>query len=79
MSLPADAKLTIDGAATTSTSSLRVFTSPQLPVGKEFHYNLEAKLVRDGKPVVFDKSITVRAGQETRVNMDAGLASVASR
>ncbi len=79
MSLPADAKLSIDDAATTSTSSVRVFTSPELPVGKEFHYNLKAEMVRDGKPVVLGKSITVRAGQETRVNMEAGLAGVASR
>ena len=56
-----------------------MFTSPELPVGKEFHYNLKAEMVRDGKPVVLGKSITVRAGQETRVNMEAGLAGVASR
>ena len=64
MSLPADAKLTIDDAATTSTSAVRVFTSPELPVGKEFHYSLKAELVRDGKPLTLSKDITVRAGQE---------------
>ena len=42
VSLPADATLTIDDAATVSTSSLRVFTSPILPNGRDFHYTLKA-------------------------------------
>jgi uncharacterized protein (TIGR03000 family) len=78
VSLPADAKLTIDDAATISTSAVRVFTSPTLPVGQEFHYTLKAEFVRDGKPVVDSKEVTVRAGEETRVNM-AGVNGVASR
>ena len=77
VSLPADARLTIDGAATISTSAERVFTSPTLPVGEDFHYTLKAQYVRDGQPVVFSKDVTVRAGLETRVNMvpTAGVAS----
>jgi hypothetical protein len=38
--LPDDARLTIDGNATKSTSETRVFTSPALPRGKELHYTL---------------------------------------
>ncbi len=77
VSLPADAKLTIDGAATISTSSERVFTSPLLPAGEDFHYTLKAEYVRDGQPVAFSKDVTVRAGLETRVNMEptSGVAS----
>jgi uncharacterized protein (TIGR03000 family) len=79
VSLPANATLTIDDAATTSTASPRVFTSPVLPVGRDFHYTLKAQIVRDGKTVEVSKEVTVRAGETTRATMEAGLASVASR
>jgi uncharacterized protein (TIGR03000 family) len=79
VSLPADAKLTIDDAATVSTSATRVFTSPALPVGQEFHYTLKAEFVRDGKTAASSKEITVRAGEETRVNLEDSTAGVASR
>ena len=79
VSLPADAKLSIDDAATVSTTSTRVFTSPVLPAGEDFHYTLKAEFSRAGQPVVLSKEITVRAGAETRVDMDASVAGVASR
>jgi len=79
VSLPANATLTIDDAATTSTDSTRVFTSPVLPAGREFHYTLKAQMVRDGKSVVVSKEVTVRAGETTHATMEAGLANVANR
>ena len=79
VSLPADAKLTIDNAATQATASPRVFTSPVLPAGRDYHYTLKATMVRNGQPVVVSRQVTVRAGQETRVNLEASLAGVASR
>jgi uncharacterized protein (TIGR03000 family) len=79
VSLPADAKLTIDDAATTSTSSMRVFTSPALPVGRDFHYTLKAEFVRDGKPATKSKEVTVRAGEATRVDLNEAAAEVAGR
>jgi uncharacterized protein (TIGR03000 family) len=78
VSLPEDARLTIDGEATTSTSDRRTFVSPSLAVGKDFHYTLKAKVVRDGQPVTLEKTVTVRAGEETRVTLDVPV-SVASR
>jgi uncharacterized protein (TIGR03000 family) len=79
VNVPADAKLTIDDAATVSTSARRVFTSPDLPMGREFHYTLKAEWTRDGKPVVISKQVVVRAGEETDVTMDADAAGVASK
>ncbi len=80
VSLPADARLSIDDAATTSTSVRRVFVSPELNPGREYHYTLKAEWVRDGKPVVVSKTVTVSAGNETKVTIEAeGLAGVASR
>jgi uncharacterized protein (TIGR03000 family) len=67
--LPADAKLTIDGAATTSTSGHRTFVSPDLEPGKKFTYTLRAEVTRDNKPVVMEEKITVRAGKETQVTL----------
>jgi uncharacterized protein (TIGR03000 family) len=69
VTLPADAKLTVDGNPTTSTSSLRRFTTPPLPVGRDFSYTLEAKMEVDGKPQEVSKRVIVRAGQETRTTL----------
>jgi uncharacterized protein (TIGR03000 family) len=77
VSLPADAKLTIDGVATTSTSPERVFESPALPPGREFHYTLRAEVMRNGKPQRVEQYVSVRAGQESRITlaMPEGVAS----
>jgi len=75
VSLPADAKLLIDNAATTSTSANRVLVSPALNPGQEYQYTLKAEMVRDGKTVAETRRITVKAGQETHV--DFNLADVA--
>jgi uncharacterized protein (TIGR03000 family) len=68
--LPADAKLTIDGAPTTSTSANRVFTSPLLEAGRDFYYTFRATMVQDGQPVTTEQRVLVRAGKESRVKMD---------
>jgi uncharacterized protein (TIGR03000 family) len=77
--LPADATLTVDGAMTSSTSSLRVLVSPELPVGQEFQYTLTAKVMRDGKPLQVEQTVAVRAGEESRVSLSLPVASVAQR
>jgi uncharacterized protein (TIGR03000 family) len=68
VSLPAAAKLAIDGNATTSTAAERTFVSPALEAGKDYQYTLTAELVRDGKNVTETKTIIVRAGETTNVN-----------
>jgi uncharacterized protein (TIGR03000 family) len=70
VALPADATLTIDGEATVSTSEKRIFVSPALESGREFRYTLKAEVVRDGKKVVMQEIITVRAGEETKVTLE---------
>lgn len=79
VSLPAEAKLAIDGNATTSTTATRVFTTPDLDAGVDFAYTLTAELKRDGQTLTASKQVTVRAGQETRVTLEFPAASVASR
>jgi uncharacterized protein (TIGR03000 family) len=79
VSLPADARLMIDDRPTTSTSELRTFVSPALPVGNEYSYTLKAEIMRDGQTLVTTKQVPVRAGQESRVTLEFPAPRVASR
>jgi uncharacterized protein (TIGR03000 family) len=70
VSLPAEARLTIDGEATTSTSGERTFVTPALPTGKTFRYTLEAQVKgKEGKAVTWSQKVSVRAGETTRVTL----------
>jgi uncharacterized protein (TIGR03000 family) len=77
VTLPADAKLTIDGWPTVSTSESRIFDSPSLTPGKTFYYVLEATAVRGGKTETVTKKVAVRAGADTRVKIEIPEAAVA--
>jgi uncharacterized protein (TIGR03000 family) len=68
LTLPADATVAIDGVSTTSTSATRTFVTPELVPAKEFVYVLSAEIVRDGQKLTVSEKVTVRAGEETRVN-----------
>ena len=70
VSLPAEATLKVDDYLTTSKSATRLFVTPALTRGQEFSYTLTGEIVRDGKPVVATKQVTVRAGEETRVAIE---------
>jgi uncharacterized protein (TIGR03000 family) len=69
VSLPADAKLTIDDHVTTSTSAQRTFVTPDLAAGQEYHYTLTAEVTVDGKPIVFSERVTVKAGESSRITL----------
>jgi uncharacterized protein (TIGR03000 family) len=79
VTLPSDAKLTVDDSPTTSTSGVRVFASPALPRGKEFSYTLKAEITRDGQTVSDTKRVIVRAGEEARVTFTLPAETVAAR
>lgn len=70
VTLPADAELTINGSPTVSTSESRNFESPSLTPGKTFFYELKATVVRDGKTETVTKEVAVRAGEDSRVEID---------
>jgi uncharacterized protein (TIGR03000 family) len=67
--LPPDAKLTIDGHATTSSSGYRTFRTPPLQNGKAFEYTLRAEYVRGNKTFVVTSPAVVRAGEESTVSL----------
>ncbi len=70
VTLPADAKLTIDGTATTSTSSERTFETPDLVLGKTYSYTLEATFQKEGKSVVISKKVTIEAGKTSTIDLN---------
>jgi uncharacterized protein (TIGR03000 family) len=74
--LPADAVLTVDGTATASTSAVRTFVTPQLPVGQTYAYTMQARLP-SGEVVT--QQVTFRAGQQTTVRFDAPAVAVTQR
>lgn len=69
VNLPADASLTIDGAPTLTPGARRVFVTPSLPQGKEFTYELKARLMKDGKEQLKTEKVKVKAGQETPITL----------
>jgi uncharacterized protein (TIGR03000 family) len=79
VSLPAEAKLLIDDAATTSSSNLRVFASPSLEPGQDYYYTLKGELVSEGRTLTTSQRVKVRAGQETQVQLEFPVTSVALR
>jgi uncharacterized protein (TIGR03000 family) len=81
VSLPAGARLSIDGEATSSTASVRTFATPALKTGRSYHYTLRAEITRNGQTVRTERQVPVSAGQTSRVTMEfpAATQSVASR
>ena len=77
--LPANARLTIDGDPTRSTSGARWFVSPPLEPGKTYHYDLKAEVVRDGKRLTETRRVAVRAGQVSAVRMAFAGQAVAAK
>jgi len=79
VSLPVDARLTVDGAATSSTSDRRTLVTPDLQVGSTYVYTMQAEVVRDGRNMVETQQVTVRGGEVANVNFNFSTQGVASR
>ena len=61
--VPAEAKVTINGLATQSTGSRRQYVSYGLQPGLGYKYDVHAEIVRDGKIVEENKTVTLTAGE----------------
>jgi uncharacterized protein (TIGR03000 family) len=68
VSLPADARLLVDGAQTTSTSDRRTLVTPTLQVGSTYIYNMTAEIVREGRTVTQTQQVAVRSGETSTIN-----------
>jgi uncharacterized protein (TIGR03000 family) len=69
--VPADAQVFFDGEPTTSTGTERLFLSPPLTVGKQYHYVVRARWQADGKPVEQTRKVPVTGGGSVRVDFTA--------
>jgi len=79
VTLPTEAKLLVDGNATTSTSGRRVLQTPVLANGSDYVYTLRAEVVRNGQTMVETQEVTVRAGEISEVPFNFASQGVASR
>jgi uncharacterized protein (TIGR03000 family) len=66
--LPGDATLYIDDQKMASTSTRRVFNTPELDRGETYYYMLRAEVVRDGAPVSVTKRVILKPGDEIRAD-----------
>jgi uncharacterized protein (TIGR03000 family) len=78
VSMPADARFTIDDYTTPARSATHVIVSSPLGADETRTYSLKAEVVRDGKVQTIEERVTVRSGDETQVTLSLPT-SVASR
>jgi uncharacterized protein (TIGR03000 family) len=69
VTVPADAKLWIDGQPTAQTGSVRNFQTPNLDPGRSYNYKLVAEWMVNGQPVTTEKDVSFQAGNQVMVNM----------
>lgn len=79
VSLPAGARLIVDGTPTTSVAERRTLVTPELDFGTTYVYSMRAEIVRDGETVVRTQDVTVRGGETTSVQFQFPAQGVASR
>jgi uncharacterized protein (TIGR03000 family) len=79
VSLPADARLTVDGAPTNSGSDRRTLFTPELEFGATYVYTMRAEVIRDGRTQVQTQDVTVRGGETSAVQFQFSNQAVASR
>jgi uncharacterized protein (TIGR03000 family) len=75
VTLPAEAKLFVQGVACPLTSAKRTFDTPKLQVGQNYIYTLRAEVARAGRTLVETRQVSITAGK--RVVVDFGDMSAA--
>jgi uncharacterized protein (TIGR03000 family) len=73
VSVPADAKVFVNGKPTASTGTQRHFVSRGLRDGFKYAYEVRVEVVRDGSTLQDVKNVELRAGENSRLafNMSA--------
>jgi uncharacterized protein (TIGR03000 family) len=64
----ADAEVWFDGKKTDSTGATRVFETPDLTPGKDYHYTIKAVWLENAQFVPHERTVTVTAGQVTTMD-----------
>jgi uncharacterized protein (TIGR03000 family) len=70
VNVPEDAKVFVNGLATTSTGAERQYVSRDLQAGFNYSYEVKAEIVRDGKTIEQVKQVNLRAGQTAELAFD---------
>ena len=70
VNVPAEAKIFVNGQATTSTGSNRQYVSRDLQNGMTYAYEVRAEIVRDGQTLEQTKTIDLRAGSTSTLDFD---------
>ena len=70
VTVPADARITMNGRETTSTGSQRRFVSRGLESGKMYQYEIHAQVDRNGEILEKTKLVRVQAGKVSTVAFD---------
>jgi uncharacterized protein (TIGR03000 family) len=65
---PADARLTVDGQPLVLQGTRQTFETPRLERGHTYSYVFRAEAMRDGKAVVRERKVTVRAGEAAQAD-----------
>lgn len=81
VNVPADAKVYVNGAATTSTGTQRQYISRGLTAGNRYAYEVKVEMVRDGQTVTENKNVTLGPGEQVNLafNLDSKQAPVAGK
>jgi uncharacterized protein (TIGR03000 family) len=70
VTVPEGARLLVDGYETKTKGEVRRFETPPLMMGKKYAYKLKATWTDEaGKEVVRERKVTVKAGEETSVDL----------
>jgi uncharacterized protein (TIGR03000 family) len=72
VTVPAEAKIFVNGNATTSSGTQRQYVSRGLEAGNRYAYEIKAEIVRDGKTITETKSVTLGSGEQASLvfNLD---------
>jgi uncharacterized protein (TIGR03000 family) len=73
VSVPDDAKVLVNGSATTSTGKLRRFVSRGLQEGATYDYKVTMVVNENGKPVEETQIVSVTAGELSKVSFEETL------
>ncbi len=69
--LPPGATLYVNDKRSPSTELVRQFSTPPLPVGRDFSYLMKAEIVRNGQTETFSQKVPFRAGERVEVDFTA--------
>ena len=79
VSVPADARITVNGRSTRSMGDLRRYVSRGLQPGKEYRYEIRAQVTRDGQELDETKVVSIRASDQTQLAFNFNSAKVVAQ